>query len=36
MPHANNVNLSESKFALLFQHTTENKFWRQERKEHSQ
>ena len=29
MPHVNNVNFSESKFALLFQHTTENNFWRQ-------
>ena len=26
MPHANNVNVSESKLALLFQHTTENIF----------
>ena len=29
MPHLNNVIFSESKFALLFQHTTENNFWRQ-------
>ena len=29
MPHVNNVIFSESKFALLFQHTTENSFWRQ-------
>ena len=28
MPCVNNVNFSESKFALLFQHTTENNFWR--------
>ena len=26
MPHVNNVIFSESKFALLFQHTTENSF----------
>ena len=29
MPHVNNVNFSESKYALLVQHTTENNFWRQ-------
>ena len=26
MPHVNNVNFPESKFALLFQHTTKNNF----------
>ena len=26
MPHVNDVIFSESKFALLFQHTTENSF----------
>ena len=29
MPHVNNINFVESKFALLFQHTTENNSWRQ-------
>ena len=29
MPHVNNVNFPESKFALLFRHTTENKFGKQ-------
>ena len=26
MPHVNKVDYSESKFALMFQHTTENNF----------
>ena len=29
MPHMEYVNFSESKFALLFQHITENNIWRQ-------
>ena len=29
MPHVNNVNFPESKFALLFRYTTENKFGKQ-------
>ena len=33
MPHVNNVIFPESKFALLFRHTTENKFGKQ--KQHS-
>ena len=33
IPHVNNFNFSENKFALLFQQTIENKFWRQ--KQHS-
>ena len=28
MPHVNNVNFSESKFALLFRPTTEDNFWK--------
>ena len=40
MPHVNNVIFSESKFALLFQHTKVNNFWKQKhinkRMEHSQ
>ena len=41
MPHLNIVNVSEIKFALLFQHTTEKQFWEaktafNERMEHSQ
>ena len=29
MPHMKSVIFPESKFALLFQHTTENNLWRQ-------